>query len=90
MEGYLYPPPLVTILIKKEEMTKNIVIIYIRILGKLAKKSVLFINEKKKLRIALSYKNIIENIKEYIEYIIFILKNLKRRNLKNGLKKQEN
>ena len=41
VEDYLYQHPLAIILIKKEEIIKNIVIIYIKILEKLAEKLVL-------------------------------------------------
>ena len=71
-------------------MTKNIAITYIQIQEKLAEKLVLFINEKKKLKIVPFYKNIIENTKECMVYTISTQKNLRKNNLKNGQKKLEN
>ena len=58
--------------------------------GKTCKEIGALNKRKKKLKIALFCKNIIENIKEYIEHTILIRKNLRKRNLKNGLKKLNN
>ena len=53
VEDYLYLQRLIIIHIKKQEMTKNIVIIYIQILVKLAGKLVLQISIRKRLKIVI-------------------------------------